>query len=86
MGAGQLENQLLQSPDERLIGREGKLDSLGYINLVTAVDQEYENEFGISLSLSDERLLKETSDPFQTISTLVDFLLMRHAEKLKMGK
>jgi len=81
-----IENQLLQSPDERLIGPEGKLDSLGYINLVIALEQEYENEFGFSLSLSDEGLRRETPDPFQTISTLADFLLVRHEDKLKISK
>jgi acyl carrier protein len=71
------ENRVRQSPDERLIGPEGKLDSLGYINFVAALEQEYEIEFGRSIVLAGVAPGDEAGDPFRTVATLADELVLR---------
>jgi acyl carrier protein len=71
------ENQVRLSPDERLIGPDGKLDSLGYINLVAALEQEYEIAFGRSIVLGGAAPEGEAEDPFRTVATLADELVLR---------
>jgi acyl carrier protein len=56
-----------------LFGREGVLDSLGLVALVVAVEQAIEDEYGVSVSLADERALSEGKSPFRTIGTLADY-------------
>jgi acyl carrier protein len=76
------ENRVRLSADERLIGPEGQLDSLGYINLVTALEQEFENEFGRSLPLVTDGSSEDPADPLRTVSTLADYL----TERLEKGR
>ncbi len=75
------ENQVRLTSDERLIGPEGKLDSLGYINLVTALEQEFESEFGRSLSLVTDGSSEDPADPLRTVSALADYLTKRLASR-----
>src|SRR5437764_7233576 len=56
-----------------LFGREGVLDSLGLVALVVAVEQAIEDEYGVSVSLADERALSEGKSPFRTVGALADY-------------
>ena len=59
-----------------LTGPSAKLDSLGLVNFIVATEQEVEEEFGISISLADERAMSSTNSPLRTIGTLVDYISM----------
>ena len=80
----QLENedQLEKSTDTVLFGENGKLDSLGLINLVVAVEQNIEDEFDVSLTLADERAMSHKHSPFRTIGSLTDYIEMLLKEEL----
>jgi acyl carrier protein len=69
------DSKLLLSMDERLSGHDAKIDSLGYINFITALEQEYEDEFGFSPLVAGIGIMKEEENPFRTVATLVDFLV-----------
>ncbi len=56
-----------------LFGRDGVLDSMGLVTLVVALEQTIEDEYGVSVSLADERALAERKSPFRTIGTLADY-------------
>lgn len=56
-----------------LFGRDGVLDSMGLVALVVAVEQAIEDEYGVSVSLADERALSERKSPFRTIGTLAEY-------------
>lgn len=45
---------LSKENDTVLLGQDGKLDSMGFVNLVVAVEEELETQFGVKVSLSDE--------------------------------
>jgi acyl carrier protein len=60
-------------PDTPLFGREGVLDSLGLVALVVAVEQAIEDEYGIGVSLADERALSQSKSPFRTIGALAEY-------------
>ena len=80
----QLENehQLEKSTNTVLFGEDGKLDSLGLINLVVAVEQNIEDEFDVTITLADERAMSQETSPFRTVGTLADYIEMLLEEKL----
>jgi D-alanine--poly(phosphoribitol) ligase subunit 2 len=59
--------------DTPLFGRDGVLDSLGLVALVVAVEQAIEDEYGVSLTLADERALSERKSPFATVGALAAY-------------
>ncbi|MGH3117315.1 MAG: acyl carrier protein [Gaiellales bacterium] len=59
--------------DTALLGRDGVLDSMGLVALVVAVEQVIEDEYGVSVSLADERALSERKSPFKTVGTLAEY-------------
>jgi acyl carrier protein len=68
------ETQLQKVPKTALFGDSGPLDSLGFINLAVAVEDNFENEFGYSISVTDERARSQEKNLFQTIGTLIDYI------------
>ena len=67
--AGQLPRDL----EVPLLGREGRLDSLGLVTLVVAVEQALADEFGRALTLADEKALSQKHSPFRTLRTLAAY-------------
>lgn len=65
--------QLSKSPEEVIFGRGGKLDSLGLVNLVLAVEEKLADA-GLRVSLTDERAMSQTRSPFRTVRTLALFV------------
>ena len=63
-----------KSVDTVLFGQSGQLDSLGLVNLIVATEQKIEEEFGVAMTLADEKALSHESSPFRTIGTLVDYI------------
>lgn len=59
--------------DTPLFGREGVLDSLGLVALVVAVEQAIEDDYGVSVTLADERALSERKSPFATVGALAAY-------------
>ena len=66
--------QLEKSADTILFGQSGKLDSLGLVNLIVAVEQKIEEDFGVTITLADERAMSQRKSPFKSIGTLVNYI------------
>lgn len=47
---------LSKEKDTVLLGQGGKLDSMGFVNLVVAIEDELENQLGIRAALADEMM------------------------------
>ena len=73
----QTEHKLGKSKDTVLIGENGKLDSLGLVNFFVALEQEIEEQFGLSLMLFDESLIVSDNSPLSTIGTLAEYIAGR---------
>ena len=56
-----------------LFGQDGILDSLGLVTLVVAVEQAIEDEFGVSVSLADEKAMSQLHSPYRTIGALAAY-------------
>jgi acyl carrier protein len=61
------------SGDTVLLGGGATLDSLGLVSLVISVEQAIEDEFGINISLADERAMSQTRSPYRTVGSLAEY-------------
>jgi D-alanine--poly(phosphoribitol) ligase subunit 2 len=68
------DQRLTVSPDMVIFGKEGKLDSLGLVSLIVAVEQRIEDEYGVAVTLADERAVSASSSPFRTAASLADYV------------
>ena len=68
--------KLAQSTSTVLFGKDGKLDSLGLVNLLVIIEQNIEDEFDISITIADERAMSQKHSPFRTIGTLAKYINM----------
>ncbi len=64
-----------------LVQPQGPLDSLGVINLLVAVEEQVEAEFGRRPNLTEVNIAPEGSSPLSTVGSLAKFV----AERLKGG-
>ena len=68
------ESHLIKSSDTPLWGKASKLDSLGLVSFIVACEERITDQFGVELSLADERAISLTHSPFRTIGTLIDYI------------
>ena len=62
------EQALESSPDTVLVGESGKLDSMGFVNLIAALEQNIERNFSEEVNLIDVIVAAENSE--LTVATL----------------
>jgi len=66
-------NELLVANEEtRLFGET--LDSMGVVFLVAELEDRISDEFGLSVSLADERAMSQKTSPFRSIHTLSKYV------------
>lgn len=61
------------SRETLLFGESGLLDSVGLVSLIVAIEQEIENDLGVSIVLADERAMSQKNSPFRSIGALADY-------------
>jgi acyl carrier protein len=66
--------------DTVLFGRGSRLDSLGLVNLIVAVEGSLADELGVEITLADEKAMSQKSSPFRTVDTLADYIVMSLGE------
>ena len=76
------ESRLDKSHNTQILGKDGKLDSLGFVNLIVAVEENIMEEFGAVISLADEKARSQDKSPFQTFQTLIDYISVLLDEKV----
>ena len=75
------EQRLEKSVDTVILGNQGTLDSLGLVNLIVAIEQKIEEEFGVTIIMTDEKIILEDDRPVKTIGTLAEDIGLILAEK-----
>jgi len=79
------ERRLEKSPETALFGRTGRLDSLGLVNLIVAVEQAAEDELAVSVVLADEKAMSQRTSPFRTVGALAAYVRARLEERAGGG-
>ena len=67
-------NRLLKMTDENIFGNNGKLDSLGLVNLIVAIEGAIDTELDKSIIIANEKAMSMKNSPFRTVGTLSDFI------------
>ena len=68
------EERLAKSADVALIGQDARIDSLGLVNLIVLVEEKIQQQFGVGVTLVDERAMSQSKSPFRTLGTLAEFV------------
>lgn len=59
---------------EKIYGDGSSLDSMGLVNLIVLLENNIDDVFGKSISLTSEKALSQKRSPFQNIETLSNFV------------
>ena len=70
------EQQLEKSINTALYGEEGKLDSLGLVNFIVAVEQKIQDELGLNITLATEKAMSQKHSPFKSVQSLLNYLTL----------
>jgi hypothetical protein len=68
--------ELEKSTQTLLFGRSGVLDSNGLVILIVTIEEKIEDEFGVSLTIADEKALSQEKSPFISVETLADYIAL----------
>lgn len=69
------DRQIAQQPDAVLFGKDGKLDSLGLVNLIVGVEGAVQRKFGVTVVLANERAMSQRQSPFRSVDSLAKFVV-----------
>jgi hypothetical protein len=67
-------DQQLECLPQTPLGERAGLDSLGFVNFITLVEEKCQSAFGRSLMLANAAETLSGRDPFDTVSTLAEFI------------
>lgn len=56
-----------------LYGERGSLNSINLVSLIAAIEEGIEDEFDITVSLSDSSALSQAKTPFKTVGSLLAY-------------
>ena len=63
-----------KTPEARLLGSDQGVDSLTFVNLVVAVEEQIQKKLGKSVVLVDEENMGLEEHPFRTIGTMAEYI------------
>ena len=67
-------NILPLSLDLGLFGKDGRLDSLGLVNLIMCIEEKFEEHTGSSIVIADEKAMSQSNSPFRSVNTLAEYM------------
>jgi acyl carrier protein len=63
-----------KSPETRLLGDSGQLDSIGFVNFVAILEEKCAQRFGVMVSLIPDLQDENGANPFETLAKLAEHL------------
>jgi len=67
--------KLIKSEDTTLFGPGTELDSFGLVRLILSIERKIDEEFGVIITLADEKAMSQRSSPFRTVETLANYIV-----------
>ncbi len=68
-------------PETPLFGREGVFDSMGLVSVIVAVEESVSDEFGVEITLADQRAMSQEKSPFLNSTSLAEYAGILIAEE-----
>ena len=65
---------LEKSLDTILFGELSSLNSLDFLNLLMAVEENLEEEFSVPVTITDEKAVSVENSPFKTVQSLANYI------------
>jgi acyl carrier protein len=69
------EGKLIESEETTLFGHGANLDSFELVGLVLSVESKIAQEFGVVVTLADEKAMSQRSSPFRTVATMANYIV-----------
>lgn len=69
------DDQIEISTATPLFGVDAAIDSLGFVSVITDVETAFNVDFGMDVSLADDRAMSRPQSPYATVATLRDYIL-----------
>ena len=89
--AGEIDGELVGQIDKKgmgadLLSRGGSFDSLDLVELLVIVEQAIEDEYGVSITIANDKALAQEHSPFETVGGMVEYTeqLIRDAQCAKL--
>lgn len=70
----ELEQDIELTLDSKLFGGDGPLDSMGLVNLIVDLEELFEEEYGVTVNLAEEKAMSRRTSPFSRVSSLISYL------------
>ena len=72
----EIKSPLLNSPtpETLLFWKDGVLDSLELVKLISDLEENVYRKFGVQITLADEKTMSQRVSPFRTVQTLVEYI------------
>jgi acyl carrier protein len=72
------DNSLFMNTNEKtkLFGTNGILDSVGVVFLITELEEKISDDFGVDITLADEKAMSQSTSPFRNVETLAKYISM----------
>jgi D-alanine--poly(phosphoribitol) ligase subunit 2 len=69
------DEQLARSEEQPLYGENAPIDSIDLVRLVVLIEQEIADNCGQSVTITDARAMSGQSSSFQSVGTLVEYVV-----------
>ena len=66
--------RIQKDADAHLLGGEGGVDSLTFVNLIVAIEEKIQDSLGKTVVLINEDTMSLQTHPFRTVGTLVKYV------------
>ena len=69
----------------RLIGKKAVVNSLGLVSVIVDIEQKLGDDYGIEVTIADDRAMSQEKSPFLTIGTLAEYVSTLINERAQSG-
>jgi acyl carrier protein len=70
------DRRIPETAEAPLFGRHGRLDSLGLVNLIVLVEEQFQDAHHVALTLADERAVSQERSPFRSVPSLTAYICL----------
>ncbi|WP_037515577.1 hypothetical protein [Sphingomonas sp. PAMC 26621] len=67
--------QIALDRESVLFGSDSMIDSLALVSVIVDVETEVGSEFEMPIALTDDRAMSRQPSPFDTVGTLIDYIV-----------